>query len=122
MALLIGLLVVGVILGYALRNQRLFVGGAAKLVTLAVYLLLFTLGISIGGDKAIFDLLPELGLKSVVLTVGAIGGTVVAAWAFGRFVVGLPQKWKEMVIAPEVEEVIEEVVEEEITHLKEHED
>ncbi len=50
-----------------------------------VYLLLLFLGFSIGGNALIMDRLPDLGTEALLLTAGAVLGSVTAA--------GLIYKW-----------------------------
>lgn len=94
MGTLISLLVFGIILGYVLRRRELFIRFSAHMVSITVYVLLFTLGVSIGCDEDILRQLPDLGMKALILTLGALLGTGVFNWLFGRFVVGLPQNWR----------------------------
>lgn len=83
MLIVIGLMVVGIVLGYLLRNRELkFV---SPLITVAIWALLFLLGLSVGGDPKIMDNLATIGTDALVLTFGAVLGSVVFAWFVYRF-------------------------------------
>lgn len=47
--------------------------------------LLFLMGAQIGSDSKILTDLPQLGFQALVLTCGAVGGSIFAAWCASRF-------------------------------------
>ena len=49
-------------------------------------LLLFLLGIEVGGNPRIVNGLQTLGLEAIVLTIGGCAGSVLFAWALWRYV------------------------------------
>ena len=69
----------GIVLGYLLRRRQRFLQVANMTTTGLVYLLLFLLGISVGGNEAILGTLDELGVQALLLSGGAIGGSVLLA-------------------------------------------
>jgi len=73
----------GIALGYLLRRQKRFLHLANMTTTGLVYLLLFLLGISVGGNEAILGALDELGLQALLLSGGAIAGSVALAAPLG---------------------------------------
>jgi len=66
----------GVILGYLIRNAKSLVKYIDISVNLAIYLLLFLLGVSVGGNRTIMSNLGGLGLKALMLAIGAVAGSV----------------------------------------------
>lgn len=74
-------MVVGVGVGYFLRNRKRIVRFADKFTMWAIYLLLFLLGIAVGANDIIMKNLPKLGFKALVVSLGGIGGSVLIAWA-----------------------------------------
>ncbi|MDX1662179.1 MAG: LysO family transporter [Candidatus Promineifilaceae bacterium] len=66
----------GMLAGFLLRQKRALVEAAERLSSFAIYLLLFLLGLSVGGDEAIFSRLPALGLQALLLSAAAIAGSV----------------------------------------------
>ena len=70
----------GIVLGYIIRNRKLWVRLADKLTMWAIYLLLFLLGITIGTNEVIVKNLPTLGLKALLITMGGVLGSVLLSW------------------------------------------
>lgn len=79
---IIGLMLTGMLLGYLLRKRDLH--GIHTLITVLIWVLLFILGIEVGGNEQIIKGLHTIGLEAIVLTVGGTLGSVVAAWALWR--------------------------------------
>lgn len=74
------LMTAGILLGFAIRNKTELHKAADPLVNIAIYLLLFLLGISVGTNKALISNLDTLGLQGILLTFGGISGSVVLAF------------------------------------------
>ncbi|PID90794.1 MAG: hypothetical protein CSA97_01125 [Bacteroidetes bacterium] len=89
MVVLIAMMVGGMAVGYLLRRFRQAIKVAGLVSSWAVYMLLFTLGLSIGADRELFDRLPAFGLTATILTIGAMLGSGAMAWLFARFVLRL---------------------------------
>jgi len=66
----------GIILGYLIRNKIRFIKYIDHSINIAIYLLLFLLGISVGANKTIMNNLGSLGLKALLLALGAVAGSV----------------------------------------------
>ena len=90
MVVLLILMAAGMIVGYLIRRLKRTIKSAGVLVTVAVYLLLLTLGIAIGRNEAVLSRIPTLGVRALLLTIGAVLGSVLAGWLFARFI--LPKK------------------------------
>ncbi|RPH34231.1 MAG: DUF340 domain-containing protein [Bacteroidales bacterium] len=80
MITVVSIMVLGIIVGYFIRNRRLLVKINDKLIMWAIYLLLFILGLSIGANEVIMKNLPTLGLKALALTLGGVIGSISLAW------------------------------------------
>ena len=78
---IIGLMLTGMLLGFLLRKQKL--SGIHKVITVLIWLLLFLLGIDVGGNQKIINGLHTIGLEAIVITLAAVLGSVTAAWALG---------------------------------------
>lgn len=76
---IIGLMLTGMLLGFLLRKQKL--SGIHKVITVLIWLLLFLLGIDVGGNQKIINGLHIIGLEAIVITLAAVLGSVTAAWA-----------------------------------------
>ena len=76
---IIGLMLTGMLLGFLLRKQKL--SGIHKVITVLIWLLLFLLGIDVGGNQKIINGLHTIGLEAIVITLAAVLGSLAAAWA-----------------------------------------
>lgn len=78
MFIIIGLMLTGMLIGYLLRSKRLT--WIQKIITSLIWILLFLLGIDVGGNEIIIHSLHTLGLKALIITLGAVAGSILAAW------------------------------------------
>ena len=68
MLIVIGLMVSGILLGYLFRERNLkFV---QKLITWAIFILLFLLGLSVGVNDQIMNNLDTIGIDALCITWG----------------------------------------------------
>ena len=74
----IGIMLTGMLLGFLLRNKRL--SWIHKIITLLIWVLLFLLGIDVGGNEAIIKGLHTLGLEALIITLAAVTGSILCAW------------------------------------------
>ena len=85
MFIVFGIMVSGIVAGYFLRRipNITFIG---KLITGFIFLLLFTLGLSLGGNGVIVSNRSTMGVQALVITLAAVVGSVLAAWiVYKRF-------------------------------------
>ncbi|MDD4702117.1 MAG: LysO family transporter [Desulfovibrio sp.] len=80
----IGLMFLGIAAGFLLRGKPL-AALLTRCVTPAIVLLLFALGISVGGNRALMTALPELGGAAIVLTLAGVAGSLVCVLCIRRF-------------------------------------
>ena len=73
-------LVLGIITGVALHKLRSFEPILQKLISVVIYLLLFTLGLNAGLNKAITSQIHTLGLTAFLISAFAMAGSVGVAW------------------------------------------
>ena len=66
----------GVFIGYLLRKHKKLVKPVDKITMFAIYLLLFLIGVSIGSNKEIITNIGSLGIIAVILSSGAIIGSI----------------------------------------------
>lgn len=83
-AVLIGLMAVGMLVGYYAPKGAGLRRAVGTVVSVLVYLLLFTLGVELGVNEELIADLGTLGMRSLFIAVLCMGGSVVMAWAFGR--------------------------------------
>ena len=72
------------LVGWFLRKQNL--GWIHWVITLLIWILLFLLGIEVGGNEKIIRGLHTLGLEALLMTLFGTLGSVIAAWALWRVV------------------------------------
>jgi uncharacterized membrane protein YbjE (DUF340 family) len=70
------------LVGYLLRERKL--GGVSKAVTVLIWLLLFLLGVEVGGNRAIVTGLHDIGVEAAMITLGAVVGSVLFSWGLWR--------------------------------------
>jgi len=80
MITVVAIMTAGIVLGYFLKNRTELIKINDKLVTWAIYLLLFILGVGIGANEVIMKSLPTLGLKALAITLGGVIGSIFLAW------------------------------------------
>ena len=82
----IGIMCIGIGLGYLLRRQSL--PWISKAITALIWLLLFLLGIEVGQNERIIRSLPTLGVEAFVIAIVCVLGSCVAAWGLWKYVNG----------------------------------
>ncbi len=80
MLLLIGAVVLGFVMARLDLLPRFLHVRMGHLGTLALILLLFSMGISMGSNSEIISSLPKLGGKALVLSISTIAGSVFFVW------------------------------------------
>lgn len=78
-------LVAGIILGWFFRSYVNATKISEKLITITIFLLLFTLGLKAGADNRITSQLPTLGLTALLISLFAIGGSILVTWLYEKF-------------------------------------
>lgn len=75
----------GTLLGFVLNKKPKTLKVNDKLIIWAIYILLFLLGISVGLNKTIVENLDKIGVQAIIITMGAISGSVLMLWALYHF-------------------------------------
>lgn len=76
----IGFMFGGMCLGFLFRKRRL--PQIDRLITVLIWMLLFLLGIEVGGNREIIHGLATLGVEAFVVTVASVLGSCFAARLF----------------------------------------
>jgi hypothetical protein len=76
LAVIISLLA-GMAIGFAFRQKEKIIKLADKLTTVSICLLLFLLGLSVGGNQKVLSAFTSLGFVAAVLSLGAISGSII---------------------------------------------
>lgn len=84
MFIIIGIMLTGMGLGYLFReHQATYIH---KIITLLVWVLLFLLGMEAGGNEQVVQGVFTIGQETLLITIAALLGSVVAAWGLWRMV------------------------------------
>ncbi len=70
------IIIAGIAIGFVFQRKRGLFSPLDKLITYAIWLLLFLLGFSVGSNQIIISNLGKLGFQAVVITFAAITGSV----------------------------------------------
>ncbi len=70
----------GILTGLFLNNYPAIVKINEKLLSLAIYALLLLLGIAVGSSEKIISNIYNLGFQAIIITLGAITGSVLVCW------------------------------------------
>lgn len=73
-------MVAGIITGVFIHRKDQLIKINDRLITLAIYVLLFLLGISVGLNKTVVQNIGTLGLQALIITIGAVTGSVLISW------------------------------------------
>ena len=80
----IGIMFIGIGIGYLLRRNSL--SWIGKVITALIWLLLFLLGIEVGHNEQIIRSLPTLGMEAFLIAIVCVLGSCLAAWALWKHV------------------------------------
>lgn len=72
----------GILAGWLLRGRNLRLLG--KIISALIWVLLFLLGMEVGGDERIVKGIASLGLEAVVIAIGGVGGCSLLALGLWR--------------------------------------
>lgn len=81
----IGLMFCGILAGFLLRKRDL-TKAVGRAITALIWVLLFLLGVEVGGNRRIIEGLATLGIEALVISLLAVLGSCVAAWALWALV------------------------------------
>ena len=84
MPLIIGIMLSGLIIGYLIRNRKILI--VHKLITALIWILLLLLGMDVGSNDAITSNIYTIGLDAVIITTGAVVGSVLASWILWKVI------------------------------------
>jgi len=79
------LMTIGIIIGFTIQDKRKIVKAIDPMINMAIYALLFLLGISVGTNEIIISNLDILGAQALLLTLGGVMGSVVLAFFTYKF-------------------------------------
>lgn len=80
MAIILGLMILGMIVGLTLGKYPVLLKINEKLLNAAIYILILLLGIAVGSNDKIVNNLFDFGIQALTITIGAIAGSVAMCW------------------------------------------
>ncbi len=80
MTIILLLMICGIIIGIVFGRYPLVLKINEKLLNTAIYLLLLLLGIAVGVNDKIINNIYTIGLQALIITIGAIAGSVAFCW------------------------------------------
>ncbi len=88
MLTIISIFIAGIALGFAMRGRHRLLRLGARLADMALYALLFILGLSLGVDDKLMADLPHLGLNGLILALSALGASIACIFFLTRIRIG----------------------------------
>lgn len=79
---------VGAILGGFIRKRKRLLKIVDKLLSYSIYLLLFSLGVSVGINKEIVENIDRYARHAIILALGGILGSIIVAYFVYKFFFG----------------------------------
>ncbi len=79
MIAVLSFMILGILIGVVFNNRKKLISIIDKLTNWAIYALLFLLGISVGLNKTIINHLDSIGVKALIITIGAVFGSIIMA-------------------------------------------
>jgi len=80
----LALMILGIGVGYIFRKRNL--SFISKVITVLIWILLFVLGLEVGSNPQIVSNLGNLGLDALIITLGALLGSITLAALLWKFV------------------------------------
>jgi uncharacterized membrane protein YbjE (DUF340 family) len=74
------MMVLGMVIGYILKEKKNLIKLFDKITLFIIHLLLFILGIGVGLNKTIILNIESIGVQALVITIGALLGSLILAF------------------------------------------
>lgn len=74
----VGVMLGGMLIGFSLRRREF--SWIGKIITLLIWILLFLLGMEVGGNRQIVEGFATLGIEAFVITLACVLGSCILAW------------------------------------------
>ena len=84
--IVIGIMVIGCVAGWFLKSKNKTIRAVEKFCVWVVFLLLFSLGLSVGKNETVMKNFPNLGLISTVIAIAAVAGSIVCAYFLYKYI------------------------------------
>ena len=91
LALYLGMAALGIVVSRVVKPGEKPMSFAQRLQTVALMIVIFSMGMKIGADERVVASLPTIGLKALLLTAAAVGGSVLFVYG-GRRIMKLDRR------------------------------
>ncbi|MRT93240.1 DUF340 domain-containing protein [Ancylomarina sp. 16SWW S1-10-2] len=78
-------MILGLGIGLFIGNRPKIIKIVGALTSFSIFLLLFLLGIGVGTNDKIINNLPTIGIQALILSFGAVLGSLICAWFTYKF-------------------------------------
>lgn len=84
---LLAIMIAAFILGWTLRNRRIKRGVLSKVTNGVIVVLMMCVGIETGSSDSVLKMFGSIILDAVIITVGALGGTILCAYLANKYII-----------------------------------
>lgn len=84
MFIVIAFMILGTVVGYIFRSNKLV--NISKIITFIIWVLLFLLGVEVGTNPDIIAGLGTIGVEALIITVAAVLGSALVAILLWRYI------------------------------------
>lgn len=77
-------IIAGIVAGFLIREKGKVLSVFEKVSSVTIYILLFFMGLSVGTNATVLNSFPKVGGIAIVLTFGALVGSVALTFAVDR--------------------------------------
>lgn len=84
MLIVVIVMLTGVAVGILFRRNP--IRSISKIITVLIWVLLFLLGVEVGGNPRVMGSMQSLGMDALVLTLAGLAGSMAMAWGLWRIV------------------------------------
>ena len=81
---IIGIMILGVIVGYFMRKQEL--KPLPNIIKVVIWILLALLGIAVGANEIVFNALPTIEVDAIIIATASTIGSALLAFALWRWI------------------------------------
>lgn len=71
-------MVIGILTGWMFRGRKL--PFLSKVINVLIWVLLFLLGVEVGGDETIVNGMASIGLEGICIAIAGVTGSALFAW------------------------------------------
>lgn len=83
--IVLSIMILGIGIGLFIGNRPRIIKIVSILTSFSIFILLFLLGIGVGTNDKIINNLHTIGLQALILTIGALSGSLICAYLVYKF-------------------------------------